>query len=463
MYAMKKSLKFLTAGAAILAAALSCTQEQTTPTTPQEPELVTLNFVADNNLACDTKTVLNADNSVSWSATGEKISVYETSTVGSTTTAYEPVKSSEAVIDSDGKATFAVTLEARTGMESFSYYAVYPSTAAVNNDDIPDKAKIDFQLSTQTPTLTSYDPKADLLIAKPIILQEQKTNESFSLEFARLIALGKMTIIGLEDSEIVTNIRFAAEGKILTGRSSFDLSTGEVIKYGYSNYTGFIDLEYDENIGFTNNNTAYFTCFPISLKTGDTFTVTVKTTGKNYKKTISIPEGKSLDFTAGASSRFTVDLSNSAEATDVTYEKVTTATDATDWSGEYLIVYEGANLAFDGSLTKLDAVHNNFSVTISDNKISTNPGKAFTIAKEENGYSIKAANGKYIGRTSNSNGFNDGASGLVHTIKFNDDGSVDLISSAGPKLRFNNARDQQRFRYYKSGQGAIHLYKLVVE
>ena len=49
------------------------------------------------------------------------------------------------------------------------------------------------------------------------------------------------------------------------------------------------------------------------------------------------------------------------------YEKVTSA--LTDWSGDYLIVYEGGSLAFDGSLTKFDGTNNYKSVTVSENKI----------------------------------------------------------------------------------------------
>ncbi len=57
-----------------------------------------------------------------------------------------------------------------------------------------------------------------------------------------------------------------------------------------------------------------------------------------------------------------------AGAEEQTYEKVTTAPD--DWSGTYLIVYEDGNVAFNGSLTTLDAVSNTTSVTITDGKIT---------------------------------------------------------------------------------------------
>ena len=83
------------------------------------------------------------------------------------------------------------------------------------------------------------------------------------------------------------------------------------------------------------------------------------------------------------------------EASAQTYTKVTSAPE--DWAGTYLIVNEENKAAFDGSLEKLDAVNDYKKVEISiDNTISVADKIAFTIKKMEDGYSIKAANGKYI-------------------------------------------------------------------
>ena len=46
----------------------------------------------------------------------------------------------------------------------------------------------------------------------------------------------------------------------------------------------------------------------------------------------------------------------SGYAASDTWEKVTTAPET--WEGDYLIVYEKGSVAFDGSLTKLDAANN---------------------------------------------------------------------------------------------------------
>ncbi len=151
-------------------------------------------------------------------------------------------------------------------------------------------------------------------------------------------------------------------------------------------------------------------------------------------------------------------------ATTPVYEKVTSA--LTDWSGDYLIVYEDGSVAFDGSLTKLDASSNVKSVTITDGKIEATDAVdavSFTIAAVEGGYSIQSAGGVYIGQSTYANGLDEKTEAQVNTISYAD--NTPVICGTGVKnesyvaLKFNKASDQNRFRYYKSGQEDIALYK----
>ena len=147
------------------------------------------------------------------------------------------------------------------------------------------------------------------------------------------------------------------------------------------------------------------------------------------------------------------------------FVKVTSA--PTDWGGEYLIVYETGNKAFNGGLTNLDVVSNTIPVTINSNTIasnSTTDAAKFTIATVGAGYSIQGASGKYIGHGSNSNGLTSSNTPLVNTIAFNG-GNVDIVGSGGAYLRYNANSGQERFRYFKSTtytqQQPIQLYKRV--
>ena len=145
------------------------------------------------------------------------------------------------------------------------------------------------------------------------------------------------------------------------------------------------------------------------------------------------------------------------------YVKVTSA--PTDWSGDYLIVYETGNVAFNGGLITLDAVNNTIGVKITNGEIAadeTTDKAIFTIAKSGDSYTIKSKSGTYIGNNSNSNALSSSTSELLNTISI-EDGSPKIVGKGGSVLRYNATSGQYRFRYFKSGtyknQKAIALYK----
>ena len=143
------------------------------------------------------------------------------------------------------------------------------------------------------------------------------------------------------------------------------------------------------------------------------------------------------------------------------YNKVTAA--LTDYSGDYLIVYEyeSGAVAFDGGLSTLDATSNTISVSISEGTIdatSTTDAAKFTITKATGGYSILSASGNYINRNASSNGMNTTSSATYNSISMDGSNAV-ITSSGGPTLRYNKTAGQTRFRYFTSGQEAIQLYK----
>lgn len=156
------------------------------------------------------------------------------------------------------------------------------------------------------------------------------------------------------------------------------------------------------------------------------------------------------------------------------YQKVTSA--PSDWSGVYLIVYEGDAThdacALDGADLTDDSANNGVAVSISSSTIVGSDdidAATFTIAKigSTSNYSIKAdGSAKYIGSTSYDNKLIVGTDAYANTIAL--DGSYHAVitgnlSGTKTTLRYNYASNQNRFRYYKSGQQAIALYKLIKE
>lgn len=150
-----------------------------------------------------------------------------------------------------------------------------------------------------------------------------------------------------------------------------------------------------------------------------------------------------------------------ADVAEDVYQKVTSTAGITD--GDYLIVYETGKVAFNGGLTTLDATNNTIAVTITSSKIPANAttnAARFVINKAAK--TIKSASGYYIGRTTDSNGFNSSTStAYTNTMSISSNNFV-VTSSGGPLLRYNSSSDQKRFRYYATGQQAIQLYKKTV-
>ena len=180
-------------------------------------------------------------------------------------------------------------------------------------------------------------------------------------------------------------------------------------------------------------------------------------------KAIAIKDDKS---SAVATAAYTINIPKLPEdGTGTTYAKITSADDLTN--GEYLIVYENVagSVAFNGALETLDAVSNTVVVIASNGSIAGTESidnATFTIAAKEGGYSIKSSSNKYIGFTNYNNGLSaSDEDAFTNSISFDQDGAVIGITfDAGTiTLRYNNTSNQTRFRYYKSGQQAIQLYK----
>ncbi len=325
--------KYLFSAIAISAMAFTaCTEQPINPVEPNQ-ETVTINFISGNELDA-TKTYIDADNNVFWNASGEYLKIFET--IDSQTKA---VESKAGVVSEDGTtASFSAEFTPNTEGTSYAYNAVYPASSwnIINQTDNTNVSNLKVATpETQNPTLSSFDPAADLLIAKPISLTEQPSaSDNLTLKFARAIAVGKLQITDLPDGQVVTSIQITTSDAALTGRSYVNLTDGEVTKYGYSgNANDKVTLNYDPSLNFVNNCTAIFTCFPCEIKN---FTVIVTTADKKYTKTCSVPEGKDpLAFKVGKSTKFSVSMTGAATETIETFVP-----------GEYVIVAKYNNVYY---------------------------------------------------------------------------------------------------------------------
>lgn len=136
---------------------------------------------------------------------------------------------------------------------------------------------------------------------------------------------------------------------------------------------------------------------------------------------------------------------------------------------QYLIVSEGSNAAFNGSLasaTEFGASNNKITVEPVDGKITgAYLDSTFTITASGSYYTIQSASGFYIGRTAASSGLNTNkTTAYENEITFSGANAVikPVISSAVSDipLQYNKATNGNKFSYYTSTQQAIQLYEL---
>ena len=100
---------------------------------------------------------------------------------------------------------------------------IYPSSADKGVTDNTTNDKVDLP-SIQSPTATSYDPAAYILVAKPETFDEIPAE--WTASYRRAAALNKISLTGIGEDIISVDIT-VPDGKDLAGRRYIDLSTGK--------------------------------------------------------------------------------------------------------------------------------------------------------------------------------------------------------------------------------------------
>ena len=226
-----------------------------------------------------------------------------------------------------------------------------------------------------------------------------------------------------------------------------------------------------------------------TLNQGDTYTQTVTTTSSGaVTYTSSDPLVAMVDAQSGlvtALTEGTTTITASVAATSV-YLAATTSyvitvlghgedpqpadgstyvrveSNLSNWAGTYLIVYEGESVAMDGGLEEFDKASNNISVDIRNGVIdvtSATQAAEFVVASlTGNKYSVRGRSGKYMGCTASKNTVDTSDSPLACTFSVAS-GDASISGESGNVLRFNSQKGQKRFRFYKSGQEPVALYR----
>lgn len=462
---MKKLMKSLMLFAAAAMALTSCENEPMNEGI-ESNDTFTLSFTAD---APESRTSVDIDNYKD--EDGNKIAKYfwSVDNDGKLTDRVVFLQTQDANTDvntkyndkekssiSKGVATFVTDFTAvddATTYTTYNYAAIYPAQSISGTALTSIGVKLP---ASQTLTEGNYAPDADLMMSKLIENVEAKDGHGGNLEFTRLAAIGKMNLklSGMETGEKIEKVVITFEEEVMNGDVTLNFTdcTATYAEKGSNTVTlsGSIAANADRTAIF-------FTCFP--GKYSGAYSVEVTTDKATYSNTgKSIDEDKALEFKAGDVLGFNLTAGNRTVSNIETYTKVT-KTNLADYSGTYLLVYEAGKVAFDGSLATLDAANNNKGVEITNNTITgAYSDYTFTIAKVEGGYSIKSASGKYIGRSATSNGLS--AANTYGTDYLNTIENLVIKGKGGASLKYNKTSDQNRFRYFASGQESIALYRL---
>ena len=444
---MKKFFHSLWAVAALATVFVGCSKDEA-ESPANKPREISMSVIAGSELETspESRTTLNDDNSISWETSGEFLRVFETA--GATTSSS---KSEEALIAA-GKAVFNVSFTENTSATSFTYNAVYPESAWVtsNNTDANNMKLI--TPTNQLPTATSFDGDADLLIAYPEQRDAQPTE--LQVRFKRIVAVGKMTLKNLNSTEAITSVEFIApENKNVTGRSYVNLNEGTVTEYGYSDmHYNNVVMNYDASLEMQSGMTAYFTCFPFEILAGETFKVVVTTPSKVFTREVTIPDGRSLAFTEGRASVFSVDMSAATEEALETLE------------GEYVAIVKQGTTYYalastnTNSSTRLDAKEVAYNGT--DQTINVNdPTLVWTIAKSGDNYTL-SNNNMFVSYSGSSNTAEMSDTEYLLNISKTGDGLYTIGSVSKTDRMLEKNKSSKYFAFYTGTQdGDFYLVK----
>ena len=336
------------------------------------------------------------------------------------------------------------------------FYAVYPAVAETDFSDAPDVFSAVPEI--QTPTATSFDPKADILAGDSVEDFRSLPEYAVSMKWKRLTAHADITLKNLPvaPGENVQSIVLQAQNEAeLTGDVIIDLANPEEFAtVGVPRVTVLADnLSFDA----AGNMEFWVSVFPEELTE---LTVIVTTDQATYRKVFA---NISKTFAQNARNILGVNMSGAtktplAPPEPEFYVKLTEAPD--DWTGDYLIVYETEKLVLDGDGDKTTHA----TVEIANDKIAYAAYKAYNIhiEKEASRYTMKFGD-NYLGLDSDKNALNfkpsASESGYTWSLSFTGGNAYAYNGQYTRRyLQYNSSSKQ--FRCYTGGQKEVTFFRL---
>ena len=408
-----------------------------------------------------TKTYVEGEK-IYWHETGEQLNIIYFADE-STTRRQSATHEDYSLVDN--KATFTADINKTDGAEKYTFGAFYPYASKSITSPISLTVP-----QEQTPTATSYDPKADILVsAQPVVTEGIPSKIQF--QFSRMVALVNMTVTGITPGESIEKITVISSAKP-AGSVTFMVHEAKTVENAvwYNNYED-ITLNMGGRVA-TGSDEVWFTTVPTDLS-GTDLTVKVSTDKNDYIKSVDLT-GKTLRFERANIARFTVTDLAIAEKPK-TYKLLT---DVTKLNAGDKVVISTKNVATSNtrllSTTPYDATKINLVsyVVINDNveiEENTIPEEAAIFTLEagttEGTFALKNESVGYLYGTyddanwSSCLAYNstkvDGTSWTIELIAA---GAKMSSCYNGTNVRYLNNYDNYKFNFANSRSTSYHYY-----
>ena len=322
--------------------------------------------------------------------------------------------------DDGEEALFEGTLDVAAG--DVTFYSFYPASAGkkvyVSNETVTFGLDVP---STQHPAYDTnygytFDPKADILIAKPAtatVDDKHAAMNTVDMYFARLSAVLRLCVNAVDDQsdvygERIKSVKIETTNGDIAGRIVVNPLTGEVTKVNNTGTSKWIEAIIDDPdvcatyIGYEGSNNVFLGVAPVSISTGSKVTFMINTVddqGKASHKIVKTVSNLSSAIVFESSKPTVINLTvQNSEISDADEE------DTTNYAGEWVIAGTDTK---DYVLSKY--VSGNFypaseALSIDNDIVKVNGSKAdykVTITKVTSGtyagmYTIKDAGDKYL-------------------------------------------------------------------
>ena len=327
---------------------------------------------------------------------------------------------------------------------AYHFYALYPAVAYTDFSDAPDVFTAVPEI--QTPTPSSFDPKADLLAGDSTDDYRSLPSYPVPLKWKRLTAHADITLkdLGLEAEETVQHIVLQGQNNAeLTGDIIIDLANPE--EYATAGVPRVTVMADHLCVDASGQLRFWVSLFPVTLTE---LTVTVETDRATYRKVFDCI---SKTFTQNARNILGISMKGATKTPIASvpeyYVKMTEA--PVDWTGDYLIVYEPEAVVLDSD----GDAKTHATVNIDEGKITYESAKAWNIRIEPSGsgYTMKMGD-KYYGLNSSSNALH------VSTDEPTDSYRWTFRSVSDGVLRAYNVQYPNRFLQYNAGSHQFRCY-----